>query len=293
VVGVLIQMKLVVLRNSMTGGRAASMIFGGLGGLVLAAVTLVLSTTLSPHSSVMVDVLALVYAMWLLGWILGPILVGGQSALRPYHFTLLPIPRFRLAIGLLGIDFMGIGTGVTLLAFVSLVVFAFQLGIGPTFVAVPAVVLQLLFVLLLSRVAVSLFSAIMQSRIGGAIAGIVLAAMLVVLQGQWAVIVAINESGVLRTGLPPVISALVRALPSSWGLVAVEAASQSNWLLAVAALVGLVAVIALLLARWSQLLALPRAARAIVRGSRGNAAKVTNRLPQRVFSGGTMGVIIK
>ncbi|HEY6406593.1 MAG TPA: hypothetical protein VIY29_03890, partial [Ktedonobacteraceae bacterium] len=116
-VGVLIHMKLVVLRNSMTGGRAASMIIGGLGGLIFAAITLFLSTSLSTHPSVAIDVLALMYAMWLLGWILGPILVGGQSALRPDHFTLLPIPRFRLAIGLLGTAFIGIGTGVTLLAF--------------------------------------------------------------------------------------------------------------------------------------------------------------------------------
>jgi len=54
-----------------------------------------------------------------------------------------------------------------------------------------------------------------------------------------------------------------------------------------------VAVIALLFAGWSQLLALPRAARAIVRGSRWNAAQANNRLLQRAFSGRTMGVLVK
>lgn len=182
-VGVLIRMKLVLLRNSMTGVRAALMVIGGLSGLILAAGTLLLSIVLSARSSALMDILALIYTVWLLGWILGPILVGGQSGLRPDHFRLLPIPRLRLALGLLGTALIDIGTGVTLLAFVSLLVFAARLGIGPTFVAVPAVALQLLFVLLLSRVLVSLFRRTMQSRIGGAIAGIVLAAILFVLQG--------------------------------------------------------------------------------------------------------------
>ena len=292
-VGVLIRMKLVLLRNSMTGGRAAGMVIGGLSGLVLAAGTIWLSIALPAHSSALMDILALLYTMWLLGWILGPILVGGQSVLRPEHFTLLPIPRLRLALGLLGAAFINIGTGVTLLAFVSLIVFAAQFGIGPGFVAVPAVFLQLLFVLLLSRVVVSLFRAIVQSRIGGAIAGIVLAAILFVLQGQWVVIVAISESGVLGKGLSASISTLVRALPSSWGLVAVQAAAQANWLLAVTMLVGLAAVTALLFVGWSHLLALPGAARAIVRGSSGNAAQESLGLRQRVCSGRTMGVLVK
>jgi hypothetical protein len=293
VVGVLIRMKLVLLRNSMTGVRAALMVIGGLSGLILATGTLLLSIVLSARSSALMDILALIYTVWLLGWIVGPILVGGQSGLRPDHFTLLPIPRLRLALGLLGTAFIDIGTGVTLLAFASLVVFAARLGMGPTFVAVPAVALQLLFVLFLARVVVTLFRRTMQSRIGGAIAGIVLAAILFVLQGQWVVIVAISESGVLGKGLPSSMSTLVRALPSSWGLVAVQAAAQANWLLAVTTLVGLVAVVALLFVGWSHLLALPGAARAIVRGSSGNAAQESLGLRQKAFSGRTMGVLVK
>ena len=292
-VGVLIRMKLVLLRNSMTGERATWMILGGLGGLTAAAITLALSLSLSAHLSVAVDILALVYAMWLLGWILGPILVGGQSALRADHFRFLPIPRLRLATGLLGTAFVSIGTVVTLLALVSLVTFAVQLGVGPTLVAIPAMVLQLLFVLLLSRVATSIFSAVVQSRVGGAIAGLLLAAMLFVLQGQWVIIVGIIQSGILRTGLPPVLSSIIQVLPSSWALVAVEAASQSNWLGVLAALTGLVVIIALLFAAWSRLLVLPGAARTIVRGSSGNTARALHAWRWRAFSGATMGAISK
>lgn len=292
-VGVLIRMKLVLLRNSMTGGRAASMIFGGLGGLTAATITLALSISLPAHLSVAIDMLALVYAMWLLGWILGPILVGGQSALRADHFRLLPIPRLRLATGLLGTAFLSIGTAVTLLAFVSLVTFAVQLGVGPTLVAIPAMVLQLLFVLLFSRVATSIFSAVVQSRVGGAIAGLLLAAVLFILQGQWVVIAAIIKSGVLQTGLPPALSAIIRVLPSSWALIAVEAASQSNWLEVLAQLSGLAVIIILLFAVWSRLLVLPGDARTIVRGSSGNRAPARHTWRGRAFSEATMGAISK
>lgn len=292
-VGVLIRMKLVLLRNSMTGERATWIILGGLGGLTAAAITLALSLFLSAHLSVAVDILALVYAMWLLGWILGPILVGGQSALRADYFRFLPIPRLRLATGLLGTAFLSIGTAVTLLAFVSLVTFAAQLGAGPTLIAIPAMVLQLLFVLLFSRVATRIFSAVVQSRVGGAIAGLLLATMLFVLQGQWVIIVGIIQSGILRTGLPPVLSSIIQLLPSSWALVAVEAASQSNWLGVLAALTGLVVIIALLFAVWSRLLFLPGAARTIVRGSSGNTARSHHTWRWRAFSGATMGAISK
>ena len=64
------------------------------------------------------------------------------------------------------------------------------------------------------------------------------------------------------TGVTPAFATLVRALPSGWGLYAVEAAGRSDWLTAVGVLVGLAAAIALLLLVWSWKLGSPRAARA-------------------------------
>ena len=101
-VGVLIRMKLVLLRNSMTGERATWMIFLWTWRIDCRRHHACSEPLLSAHLSVAVDILALVYAMWLLGWILGRIPVGGQSALRADYFRFLPIPRLRLATGLLG-----------------------------------------------------------------------------------------------------------------------------------------------------------------------------------------------
>jgi ABC-2 type transport system permease protein len=291
-VGILIRMKLAILGHSMTGTRAALMATGGFLGLVFAAASILLSALPFTHLSVVGDVLAVTYAIWLLGWILGPI-TGGQSVLRVDHFALLPIPRLRLAIGLLGAAFVGIGPAVTLLAFVSLVVYGARLGVGPALVALLALVLQLMVVVVLSRVATSALGGVMQSRAGAALTAVLLAAMLVVSQSGWELVIALSVSGVLSMGFSPPFSVIIRALPSGWGLAAVEAASRSDWLLVVGALVGLVVVIVLLLVVWGWLLGLPRTAWVTIRGSRGRAETGRLALRRVGLSGSTATVVVK
>ncbi|MGH2389596.1 MAG: hypothetical protein ACRDIE_15455, partial [Chloroflexota bacterium] len=226
-VGILIRMKLAELRHSMTGSRAGWMVTGGVLGLVAAAATIALSTRGFTHPSVLADVLGLVSALWMIGWIAGPLWAGGGSLLRAEHFILLPIPRHRLAGGLLCAAFVGIGAPVTFVAFTSLLLYAWRLGVAPVLVAAPAMGLQLVFVVLFSQVTGRVFGAAMQSRAGAAMSAVLFAAMLVVAQSGWVLFVAIAQSGVLGTGLSPVISTIVRALPSNWGLIAADAAHRS------------------------------------------------------------------
>jgi ABC-2 type transport system permease protein len=187
---------------------------------------------------------------------------------RAEHFALIPVPPRRLAVGLLGTAFAGITTAVTLLAFISLVVFGARLGVLPALVAVPVVVLQLVLVVLLSRLAVTVFGQVARSRIGSAVVGVLVAGLLILSQSGWMLAVAVRTSGLLSTGVTPAFATLVRALPSGWGLYAVEAAGRSDWLTAVGVLAGLAAAIALLLLAWSWKLGSPRAARATIRGAR-------------------------
>ena len=292
-VDVLIRMKLAVLRHALTGRRAAWMVTGGLVGLVLAAATLALSTRSFARPSVLADVLGLVYALWMIGWMVGPLWAGGESVLRVDYFLLLPLPRHRLAIGLLGAAFVGIAPAVTVLAFASLPLYAARLGLAPTLVAAPAMGLQLVLVVVLSRVTGRVFSTAMQSRGGAAVSAVLFAALLVVAQSGWVLFVAIVQSGVLSTGLSPVLSGTVRALPSSWGLVAVEAAHRSDWLLMAGALTGLAVLNMLLLLWWGRLLGAPGSARAPVRGSRGSAATARPGTHGRRPAGRTAAVVVK
>jgi ABC-2 type transport system permease protein len=283
---ILIRMKLAIMRHSMTGGKAAWMIVGGVLGLALAAATIWLGLALPAQPTVVADLLAAVYLMWALGWVVGPVW-GGSTLLRADHFGLLPVPRRRLAVGLLAAAFVGVTAAVTLLAFLSLVGYAVRLSPASVLVALPAVVLQLVFVVLLSRVATVVFGVVAKSRTGAAFTGVLIAAMMVLAQSGWMVAVAIQVSGVLDTGFGPGFARTVRAVPSGWGVVAVESAARGSWWSAVGALIGLVLLIVLLLLAWSRSLGTPRRARVTIRGSRRVAA------PRRGLFAGRTGAVLR
>ncbi|MEU3454329.1 hypothetical protein ABZ671_12105 [Micromonospora sp. NPDC006766] len=265
--GVLIRMKLAITRNSMTGGKAAWMITGGTVGLLFAAATIWLTFVDIAKPGVLGDLLACVWVMWLLGWLVGP-LWGSSAVLRADHFALLPVPRRKLAVGLLGAAFVGITTAVTALAFVSLITYAAHLGVVPALIAVPAAAGELVFVVLLSRVAYALFGFVATSRLGAAVTGVLFAAMIVLAQSGWMIIVAISYSDVLSTGFSSTFSTTLRWIPSSWGVVAVDAAGHGDWLLVLGALAGLAVLSGLLLLIWAATLGTPRRARVTIRGTR-------------------------
>jgi hypothetical protein len=266
VVGVLIRMKLAIILNSMTGGRAALMVTGGVLGLLVAATTIWLSLVDPSGPGVVADLLATAYLVWLLGWMVGP-LWGASSVLRVDHFALLPVPRRQLAVGLLGAAFVGVTTAVTALAFLSLVVYGIRLGVLPALVAVPAVALQLVLVVLLSRASFTVLGRIARGRVGSVFTGLLLAAFLVLTQSGWIVVVAIAYSEVLTTGFPSGYSTVVRAIPSGWGVVAVESAHSGQWWRAVGLLAATGALVGLLLLGWSRTLGSFRHGRAAIRGS--------------------------
>ncbi|HSK38108.1 MAG TPA: hypothetical protein VLA80_15365, partial [Actinomycetota bacterium] len=89
------------------------------------------------------DLVAALLLGWLIGWVMGPILVRGAGVgLRPEWFALVPIPPGRLAAGLLGAAFAGMAPAVTLIAFAVLPLTAAQFGVLPVLVAVPAMLLS-------------------------------------------------------------------------------------------------------------------------------------------------------
>ncbi len=250
-VGVLIRMKWRVLRHSLRGKQAVLTAGGALVGLFAALVTNLVATTDFDRAGVGGDVLAALYLLWAVGWLFGPVFTGGgDETLRPEHFALLPLTPARLARGLLGAAFVGVPAIVTFLAFLGLVLFAD----GPAAVAVAVVVvpLQLMFVVLLSRVVMAALGAVLRSRRGRDL-GVLLVAF-VGLSG-FAVRAALRTAGpVLVEGRSPVLSTVLRAVPSGWGTAAVDAAGRGDWLPALAGVLGLLALVAGLLAVWGGLL---------------------------------------
>ncbi|MET9293371.1 hypothetical protein [Streptomyces sp. NPDC003077] len=266
----LIQMKLAVLRRDLTGPRAGWVFGGALAGLTLAAGTIALATVKARDAGTVRDVLAVAFALWTLGWMLGPVYTG-QPVLRPEQFALQPIPRRRLALGLLGSAFVAVTTAVSLVAFAALLVFGIRLGAAPALVAVPCLLLHLAVVVLLSRLMGRLFGALSRSRVGAAISAVLSGALLVASSSGWIVLTALDP--VLTRGFSDAFATAVRVLPSGWGVVAVEASSRSDWTTTVSATAGLVVLLALLWLMWTRSLGPVRWARPTVRGSAADRAE--------------------
>ncbi|MGB3305794.1 MAG: hypothetical protein WBA63_06395 [Thermomicrobiales bacterium] len=257
-VGILIRMKLTTLRRA-PGGLIN---WKTAVGLVLAIITLLIATRRSESVSITAGLLAMALGSWTLGWILAPIQTGAgaDEPLMPEHFALLPIAPRQLATGLLVTTFVGIGPLITLIAFISLVIFGLKLGFVPALVSIVAMTLQLVMAILLSKVVIGAASAAMKSRFGMEFAALQYAIIISLATVGWVIPAALAGNHNLFDGprsfvtndLPAGVSDTVRMLPSGWGPVAVQAADESHWLMVAITLAGLLVINAVLLLIWGE-----------------------------------------
>jgi len=248
-VNVMVRMKLSLLRHSMSGGRAALMIVGGGIGLSLAVGTILLGVLYSNDTSA--DLICIAFGFWMIGWIIGPMLVGGEGSLKTEYFTLLPIVQRRLAVGLLGASFISIGPIVSLVACFSLIIYAARFGFWAVIVAVPAMLLQLVIFMLMSKVVLGAIGETSKSRLGLEFGALIMGAVIAFLNVGWYLLPAVNLFVVKPS---PAISIAARILPSGWAMVAIEAVIRSHYFLAIAVLCGLALLCGLLFIVWVRLL---------------------------------------
>jgi ABC-2 type transport system permease protein len=238
-------MKLRVLAHSLTGPRISSLVTGALVGLIAGVFSLRFIATGGP------TIAAVVILVWTVGWLVGPILMGGgDETLRPENFALLPLSPIRLAFGLLGASIAGVPPVATAIAFLGLAVGA--TGVVPTVVAVIAAVLTLAFTVLLSRVLISMIGTVLSSRRGKDL-GVLLAALagLSYVPLRYA---AQAVTPVLTQG-PSGLTNTLLWLPTGWGPTAIKAATTGNWTIVAGALLALAIVDGALLWFWGRLLA--------------------------------------
>lgn len=257
-------MKVSVLRHG--DGRAIYAATGAIVGLLLAAAVVWLATMDGGSPEAVRDVLAVALALWALGWVLAPVW-GGGPVLRPENFTLLPLRPRTLSAGLLGAALVGIGPAVTTLAFTSLVVYGARLGLIAALLGVWALVAQLLLVVLASLVVGRVRGALEASRPGAAVSGVVTGLMLVLSQSGWVVLVALGA--VLETGFSAPVPGILRALPTSWGILAVSDAGAGRWWSAGGWIVAQVLVLGVLFALWTRTVQAAPGRRATITGPDG------------------------
>lgn len=252
-VGVIVRLGFALTRRRMTAGKAANLALGATIGSLLAVGTVTIAFLDLPHHA-RIELLAVVLGAWLLGWLVAPSFTGGPD-LTGQHFRMHPISRRVLVSGLLAAALASTPAIVASIAFCALIAIAVPLGAGATLVAIPATVLTVAVLIMAARLAGIGFAAVSKSRLGAAISATVTAAIIVVAQHSWLLIVAIAIH--LETGLPATMATVIRAIPTSWGLIAVESAGAGDWFAAVGALTALALLGAVLYAAWTKLVTAP------------------------------------
>ncbi|MDF2707176.1 MAG: hypothetical protein K0R62_2828 [Nonomuraea muscovyensis] len=245
----MIRMRLALMRNSLRGDNASNLYTGVSLGLILAFATIAIAVLWPAY-------LPLTLAVWLSGWIFGPVFIGGGSeALRPEYFSMLPATPGRIAAALLAGAFAGPAPAVNLIALLSLPVYGWRFGPAGVLIGLVAAVTTLITMVVISRVIVALIGLFVRSRATAAAVGIVTGTAVALCSNGWAPVAAVGGTDTAAWS-----QVLVRALPSGWGVAAVEA----PWPHALAILVANAGVIALLLAAWAGLLS-----RRVVSAARG------------------------
>jgi ABC-2 type transport system permease protein len=253
VVGVLIEMRSAVMRRQLTGKRA----LGGLA-LILLVTLLAVGTLLAglkhySYAGAGANVVATLSLGWLLGWVTGPLLLGDDAALRMDYFKLLPIAPRKLAYAMLGAAFANVSLVFSLIAFAALIALGAQSGAAAALTGLAAVLLDLMLAVVAAQVAIAVFGPVISSRRGRDFGTMVLALVITLLSLASSLVPFVAAR--LTSGRSPVLSDVVRAIPSGWGAVAVDAASHSDWSLAAVSLGGLAALIVALVLAWPPLLA--------------------------------------
>jgi ABC-2 type transport system permease protein len=297
VVGILIAMRAAILRRQTAGKRA-------IGAWLLAAiVTLIAAGTLLAglkhyhYAGAGANVIATLCLGWLLGWVTGPLLTGDDATLRLDYFKLLPIPARKLAYAMLGAAFANVSLVFSLIAFAALIALGAQSGAATALTGAAAAVLDLVLAVVASQVAIAVFGPAISSRRGRDFGTMVLALVITLLSLASGLVPFIATR--LTDGRSPVLSDVVRALPSGWGAVAVDAAGRSDWGLVAVCLGALAALIVLLVLAWPLLLARrltmsarsgrrTRAGSRVAVASRGTGARPLASLP-RTPAGAVLG----
>ncbi|GGS68713.1 hypothetical protein GCM10010156_29560 [Planobispora rosea] len=235
---VLIRMRLALLRHALRGDRASSLVLGTVIGLILAVGTVAVAVFWPP-------LLPAALAVWLMGWIFGPIFTGGGEALRPEYFTMIPAAPRRMATALLAGAFASPAVMITSVALTSMAVYGWRFGLLATLVALVAAVITLITMVLVSRVTVAIFGLLVRSRAAAVLAAFVTGTVLALSGNGWALPVAAATAEDLSWA-----GALVRLLPSGWGIAAIESSPPA----ALGILAASALVVVLLVAVWAVLL---------------------------------------
>lgn len=230
-VELLIRLKFTLGRHT-TGGTRWLTVILLVGGT--AATWFLVSTAAA--DAVRSSLLMLALAVWAGSWILGPTITNGVGVLRSQYFTLLPLDRNRVGMGLLVTMFVGFGPAMTLVSAAALAWHAYASDPATLFLGLLGMLALVVFTVSLGRLVFRALGAAMHSRIGMEIASV-----------QWGLIVAglffgwvavqpafVAAGNLTEQGLGGTAATVLSVLPTSWPVLAVDAAASGSWAVAFA-----------------------------------------------------------
>ncbi|MEU6204058.1 hypothetical protein ABZ814_10750 [Micromonospora musae] len=225
-VGQLIRLTFTIRRHSPSLRRTWGIVLG------IAAVAATWAALLLARPGARSDVLTLVLIGWFVGWLVGPVLASGAAVLRPEYFTLLPLPRRRLAVGLFASAFVGVGGAVTALATPAVIGHGIRSGSAlAALVALPGALLFLVLCVAVSRTVYALLGAAMRTHVGVEIAAVQYGLLIATLMVGWLIVSPVLNAvpRLLDEGLPgTAMSTVLSWTPAGWPVRAVEAAGAGD-----------------------------------------------------------------
>lgn len=203
-------------------------------------------------------------------WIVVPLLLGTRDSPEPGHLALLPLRTRTMMAGAFANTLLSPAAILTAVALAGPVLFALRGGVLVVLVAVVAAGLQLVLILLLSRVVVASIGTSLNAR-GWRVVG--QAAFALIASCAWVLRFALDDAAdQLIAQENPALSQVLRLLPTGWAVAAIDGAARADTVAALVPMLGLLAGCVLLWAAWSALVA-----RSVIRDTTARASTGTTR----------------
>jgi ABC-2 type transport system permease protein len=247
----LVQLKLLLLRNALrssTGakiGFIASTIFAGL----VAVGTFAILASLRGHSAA-VDLTTVIFTVFAFGWLILPLVAFGlDSTLDPATLALYPLRTRPLAVGLLAASATGAWPLANLVGLLGVTV-GLASGAFGLFIALIAVLLQVLFCIALARFVTTSLAGLLRSRRGKDFAIFLVIPIFALYEAFAQVVPRLSAEGKLHQSSFNGVDAWLRWLPPGLAAHAIQDASSGRPGPAVARLALLAAVVVVLVWLW-------------------------------------------
>ena len=247
----LVQLKLRLLTNALRSSRAAKVGFvvSTIFAALVAVGTFVVLAALRGQSA-SVDQTAAVFTVFAFGWLILPLLVFGlDGTLDPATLAMYPLRTRPLAIGLLAASVTGAWPLANLLGLLGVLVGLARGGLG-MFVALLAVLLQVLFCITLARFVTTSMAGLLRSRRGKDLAAFLVIPIFALYEAFAQVVPRLAAEGKITAATFAGIDKWLRWLPPGLAAHAIQDASTGRAGTALLLLGLLAAVIVVLGGLW-------------------------------------------